>query len=102
MTIIDNLSQTKNSAQHGTIYLLHNLPHQTEQTNKQQREKGKGKRLAIATITSTVACVSNVSHHLYLELYEFSTIHATKMSKDIFFLYLAAPGTGHEQQHRCL
>lgn len=48
----------KNSAQHGTIYLLHNLPHQTEQTNKQQREKGKGKRLAIATITSTVACVS--------------------------------------------
>lgn len=42
-----------------------------------------------------------VSHHLYLELYEFSTIHATK-NVEGFFFYLAAPGTGHEQRQRCL
>lgn len=70
--------------------------------NKQQREKGKGVTVSSSNNNLDGGMCFYVSHHLYLELYEFSTIHATKMSKDFFFLYLAAPGTGHEQHHCCL
>uniref|UniRef100_A0A224YK01 Uncharacterized protein n=1 Tax=Rhipicephalus zambeziensis TaxID=60191 RepID=A0A224YK01_9ACAR len=106
MTIVDHLSQTKKVL----LSMVQSKPvtqpaaSARASINKQQ-DKKKETGLTVSNSNNNLdsGMCFYVSHHLYLELYEFSTIHATKMSKGIFFfLYLAAPGTGHEQHHRCL
>lgn len=68
--------------------------HLREGRGRNQQESNKREGL-VNNVTSTCGCLCfYLSHHLYLELYEFSTIHATKMSKDSFFFFLlnlAAP-----------
>lgn len=87
------------SSWHGTIERTHQSCPLGEGRGRNQRESNKREGVSSNgnKITSTCrGCLCfYLSHHLYLELYEFSTIHATKMSKDslfFFLLYLAAPG----------
>lgn len=107
-TIVNHLSQTKKVLL-GTVQSkpVTQPAASTQGKYKQAARKKKKKQETGLTVSNSNNNLNSgmcfyVSHHLYLELYEFSTIHATKMLKGIFFSLPSCTGCGHEQRHRCL